>query len=149
MEKRNIKVTLKQAIELYNSDNESLRNLALTAYTESELDPNIDGIYSKVNASHFYTAVPIDEDMKYRILEKLAIIAKYFNGNWKKNTHNTGYFLGKHHVGADATAIDTYSNIIIYEQSIGQYAGVVYFKNNKDAIRAIKLLGDRVKYLFN
>ena len=37
MEKRNIKVTLEQAIEWYNSGNRILRTLALSAYTEDEL----------------------------------------------------------------------------------------------------------------
>lgn len=147
MEKRNIKVSLEDAIELYNSDNATLHELALTAYTESELDPDINRIYSNVGTSHFYSAVPIDEDMKYRTLAKLAIIAKYFNGNWKKGNYNTGYFLGKY-VESNSSLVDTYKDIGLYRHSTVQYAGVVYFKNKKDAIKAIDILGDKVKNLF-
>lgn len=30
-----------------------------------------------------------------------------------------------------------------------QYAGVVYFRNQEDAIKAVKILGKRVKSLFD
>ena len=30
-----------------------------------------------------------------------------------------------------------------------QYAGIVYFRNQEDAIKAAKILGDRVKNLFD
>lgn len=65
----------------------------------------------------------------------LAIIAKFFNGSWKKTTNNTGYFLGNFNNGC-GPIIDTCS-------------GVVYFKNQEDAIKAVKILGKRVKSLFD
>ena len=145
-EKRNIKVSFNEAIELYNSDNATLRELALTAYAESELAPDINCIYSKVGTSHFYTAVPIDEDMKYRTLAKLAIIAKYFNGDWKKTANNTGYFIGEF-IDNSPYPVSSYNGIGIYAHA-SLYAGVIYFKNLEDIIQAIKFLGERVKDLF-
>lgn len=37
--------------------------------------------------------VPADEAGKYNTLADLAIIAKFFNGSWKKNPINVGYFI--------------------------------------------------------
>lgn len=42
--------------------------------------------------------------------------------------------------------------IVIFTErklSLKQYAGVVYFKNQEDAIKAVKILGKRVKSLFD
>ena len=67
----------------------------------------------------------------------LAIIAKFFNGSWKKTTNNTGYFLGN------------FNGVGVYQHNTVQYAGVVYFRNQEDAIKAVKILGKRVKSLFD
>lgn len=37
----------------------------------------------------------------------------------------------------------------VYQHNTVQYAGVVYFKNQEDAIKAVKILGKRVKSLFD
>ena len=44
MKKRNITITLEKAIEWYNSDDESLRDLALQAFTKEELIYNFSDI---------------------------------------------------------------------------------------------------------
>lgn len=139
-EKRNIKITLEQAIEWYNSGNRILRTLALSAYTEDELKLNFKYINSKVCNTCFCANVPVDEEEKYNTLVDLAVIAKFFNGSWKKTTSNTGYFLSN------------YNNIIgpeVDQHNTVQYAGIVYFRNQEDAIKAAKILGDRVKNLFD
>lgn len=147
-EKRNIKVTLEQAIEWYNSNNATLRTLALSAYTEDELKFNFNYINSKVCNSCFCANVPANEAEKYNTLADLAIIAKYFNGTWKKTTNNTGYFLGNYNAGC-GPVVDTHNGVGVYQHNTVQYAGVVYFKNQEDAIKAVKILGKRVKSLFN
>lgn len=58
----------------------------------------------------------------YNTLTDLAIIAKFFNGSWKKTTNNTGYFLGNFNAGC-GPVVDTCN-------------GVVYFRNQEDAIKA-------------
>lgn len=143
-EKRNIKVTLEQAMEWYNSDNSTLRTLALSAYTEDELKFNLKYIRSKVCNTSLCSTVPANETRKYNTLADLAVIAKFFNDSWKKTTRNAGYFLGN----CDGPVIDTCNGIGIYGQIV-QGAGTVYFKNKEDAIKAVKILGERVKSLFD
>ena len=88
METRNISITLEQAMEWYNSGNSTLRTLALSAYTEDELKFNLKYINSKVCNTCFCASVPANEAEKYNTLVDLAIIAKFFNGFWKKTTNN-------------------------------------------------------------
>ena len=145
-EKRNIKVTLEQAIEWYNSDNEALKKLATVAFTEEEIILNKDYIFSKVKGLTA-TLIPSVDDKKFTTLADLAVIAKYFNGNWEKNTYNTGYFLGSFNAGC-GPIVNVCSGIGIYKHNTVKYAGIVYFKNQEDAIKAIKILGDKVRNLF-
>ena len=142
METRNISVTLEQAIKWYNSGNATLRELALNAYTKDELELSYNLIESQVYISYLYYDIPRGEERKFEVLTKLATIAKFYNKDWKKTTDNTGYFIGSYNNG-NSPAIDIYTN------NIAQYPGVVYFKNYKDAIQAVKILGDEVKELFN
>lgn len=147
-EKRNIKVTLEQAIEWYNSGNSTLRTLALSAYTEDELKLSFKYINSKVCNTCFCANVPVDEAEKYNTLVDLAVIAKFFNGSWKKTASNTGYFLGNYNIGS-GPVISIYGDVGVYWHNTVQYAGIVYFRNQEDAIKAAKILGDRVKNLFD
>lgn len=147
-EERNIKVTLKQAIEWYNGDNNTLHALALIAYTEDELKFNFKYINSKVCNTRFCANVPANEAEKYNTLADLAIIAKFFNGSWKKTTSNTGYFLGNYNNGNGPVA-DICNGVGVYKHYTVQYAGIVYFKNLEDVIKAVKILGNRVKNLFD
>lgn len=147
-EKRNIKVTLEQAIEWYNSGNATLRTLALSAYTEDELKLNFKYISSKVCDTCVCITVPASDNEKYNTLADLAVIAKYFNGNWKKTTCNTGYFLGNYNTN-NGPVVDYCNGVGVYQHNTVQYAGVVYFKNQEDAIKAVKILGKRVKSLFD
>lgn len=147
-EERNIKVTLEQAIEWYNGDNNTLRALALIAYTEDELKFNFKYINSKVCSTCFCANVPANEAEKYNTLADLAIIAKFFNGPWKKTTSNTGYFLGNYNNGNGPVA-DICNGVGVYKHNTVQYAGIVYFKNLEDVIKAVKILGNRVKNLFD
>lgn len=148
-EKRNIKVTLEQAIEWYNSGNSTLCTLALSAYTEDELKLNFKYINSKVCNTCFCANVPVDEAEKYNTLVDLAVIAKFFNGSWKKTTGNTGYFIGNLNTEYGGSVIDACNGVGIHQHNTVQYAGIVYFKDWKDAIKAVKILGDRVKNLFD
>lgn len=126
MEARNISVNIEQAREWYNSGNSTLRTLALNAYTESELK----GEVKKIN-----------------VYSRLAIVAKYFNGSWNKTTRNTGYFLGNYSTSC-GPVVDTCNGVGVYQHNMVQYAGVIYFKNQEDAIKAVKILGESVKDLF-
>lgn len=145
--KRSIEVSLKQASVWYNSDNATLRRLALTAYTENELELGFNYIFSKVPKDYFEAIIPIDEEMKYKALIDLAIIAKFYNGDWKKTESNEGYFLGKF-IDSNPFLVSSYNGIGIYAHTDSMYAGIIYFKNLEDIIQAIKFLSDRINDLF-
>ena len=146
MEARNISVTLEQAREWYNSGNSTLRTLALNAYTESEL-MGYDYIKQLVKREATSVIVPEGEVKKINVYSRLAIVAKYFNGSWNKTTKNTGYFLGNYSTSC-GPVVDTCNGVGVYQHNMVQYAGVIYFKNQEDAIKAVKILGESVKDLF-
>ena len=146
MEARNISVNIEQAREWYNSGNSTLRTLALNAYTESEL-MGYDYIKQLVKREATSVIVPEGEVKKITVHSKLAIVAKYFNGSWKKTTCNTGYFIGNYNSG-NGPVVETLNGVGVYQHNTVQYAGVVYFKNQEDGIKAVKILGESIKDLF-
>ena len=145
---RSMNVTLKQAMEWYNSDNISLRTLALKLYSRQELEFNYSLLESKTILSSVAINIPAGENKKFQVLAKLAVIAKYFNKDWVKTSNNTGYFIGKYHKGK-GPIIECYRDAGVYKHGLILYAGIIYFKQPEDAIKAIKILGDEVKFLFN
>lgn len=150
-EKRNIEVTLEQAVDWYYSGNETLRKLALSAYKEDEMKLSFNYISNsnkvKVYKGTFSAEIPANETSKYMALADLSIIARYFNGTWQKTIYNTGYFLGDYRVDGPSL-VDKYNGIGIYEDSSSVYAGVVYFKKQEDVYQAIEILGNKAKFLF-
>ena len=147
METRNISVTLEQAIKWYNSGNATLRELALNAYTKEELELNYNSIDREVNQICTCICIPKCEGKKFQVLAKLATIAKYYNKDWERNIYNTGYFISNHNPG-NGPVDDCYKDIGVYKHNSAQYAGVVYFRNSEDAVKALKILGDEAKELF-
>ena len=146
METRNISVTLEQAREWYNSGNGALRTLALNAYAKEELELNYSLIESKVDHQVCVCSyIPRGEGRKFQVLAKLAIIAKYYNKDWKKTADNIGYCICN---CSERPVDDCYEGVSVFKHILAQYAGVVYFKNYEDAVKALKILGDEVKELF-
>lgn len=136
-EKRNISVTLEQAKEWYHGDNSTLKELALTVYTEKELGFTLDNVYSEVDNSSIHLYIPTGEYNKFRAKAKLNMIAAYFNEDWKMEEGKTGYFIGKLSGGSPT----------IMKHSSAKYESIAYFKNRDDAEKAMKLLKDEIKYL--
>lgn len=147
METRNISVTLEQAIKWYNSGNATLRELALNAYTKDELELDYNSIDREVNQICTCICIPKCEGKKFQVLAKLATIAKYYNKDWERTIYNTGYFISNHNPG-NSPVDDCYKDVGVYKHNSAQYAGVVYFRNSEDAVKALKILGDEVKELF-
>ena len=147
METRNISVTLEQAIKWYNSGNATLRELALNAYTKEELELNYSLIDSKVDQICTCICIPKSEGKKFQVLAKLATIAKYYNKDWERTIYNTGYFISNRNPG-NSPVDDCYKDVGVYKHISAQYAGIVYFRNSEDAVKALKILGDEVKELF-
>ena len=145
--RRIISITLEQAREWYNSENDTLRTLALNAYTKDELEPDYNSIDREVDQICTCICIPKCEGKKFQVLAKLATIAKYYNKDWERTIYNTGYFISNCNPG-NGPADAYYKNVGVYKHTSAQYAGVVYFKNYKDAVKAIKILGDEVKELF-
>lgn len=90
---------------------------------------------------------PEGEVKKINVYSRLVIVAKYFNGSWNKTTRNTGYFLGNYSTSC-GPVVDTCNGVGVYQHNMVQYAGVIYFKNQEDAIKAVKILGESIKDLF-
>ena len=155
MEKRNITVSLEEAREWYNGENQILRKLALQAYTEAELSEPQNfkevlkslGIQSinigmKVNGKEV-SNVEIGDELAIHI--KLMFIAKYFNGTWKPEMDKTKYFLGRTPYSYDLPNSAKLNN----GYYIGIHArvkcpGIIYFQKQEDVRKAYEMLKDEL-----
>lgn len=145
-EKRNITISLQEAREWYNSNNESLREIALKAYSEDELF-GYDYIKNQVSTVSTWYSSPNTEEGKWSVIHKLAVMAKYYNGDWKMEAGRFGHSIGKV-TSHGPTVTKLGDNIAILRHETAQYAGVVYFQKAQDAEEVAKLLGDELKLLF-
>lgn len=139
--KRAVTITLEQAQEWYKGNNETLKQLALNAYKESELAPTYDYICKFVRTNLTTIIVPDKQTKLFTILSKLQTIANYFNGTWNKLESNTGYFLGKSEISVNAFATSR-KNIYIFRHDNVKYPGIVYFKNKEDLITVLNMLSE-------
>ena len=137
---RTVSITIEQAREWYHSDNLTLKALALSAYNgdELELDYNYIANHTERVTTGFLT--PVDSVDKIRVYCKLEMVAKHFNGDWKKTTDNKGYFISK-------TSLE--KGIVISEGSYTRInSGTIYFKNRVDAETALEILSADINSLF-
>ena len=155
MDKRNITVSLEEAREWYNGENQILRKLALQAYTEKELsEPQTFrdvlkalGIQSlnvgmKVNGKEV-SSVEIGNELATHI--RLMFIAKYFNGTWKPDD-KTKYFLAKipsSYVLPNSIKLDNGYYIGAHETVV--YPGIVYFQKQEDVRKAYQMIKDELR----
>lgn len=58
----------------------------------------------------------------------------------RKNPINVGYFIEYN---------ETEGRMDICAHEEGVYSGVIYFKRKEDAVKAVEILGERVKSLFD
>lgn len=156
MEKRNITISLEEAREWYNGENQILRKLALQAYTEKELsEPQTFrdvlkslGIQSlnvgmKVNGKEV-SSVEIGNELAIHI--KLMFIAKYFNGTWKPEMDKTKYFLGRTPYSYDvpnSAKLDNGYYIGIHARV--KCPGIVYFQKEEDVRKAYQMIKDELR----
>ncbi len=146
-EKRTVTIDIKQAREWYQSGVRTLKAIALTAFSEDELTLDYDLIASKVLKRTEHIDVPLNNRELFYTLSKLYTIAKYYNGEWKKNTCNTGYFLSSCNGAGYVERTEKGVDICRHDRAC--YAGIVYFKNIEDAVKAVKLLNDNeIRELF-
>lgn len=118
MEKRNITVSLEEARNWYNGEDQTLRKLALQAYTEKELSEpqNLKEILEALGIENLNLNMKVEGEVpnavrvkkmsqeigsELTLHMKLAFIAKYFNGTWKPDMNKTKYFLARTHHSYD------------------------------------------------
>lgn len=163
--KRNITVSLEEARNWYNGEDQTLRKLALQAYTEKELNEpqNFKEILESLGVKSFNLNMniggkdalstarlskEIDMVVSYELTlhMKLALIAKYFNGTWEPEMDKTKYFLGKTAYLYDIpnkAKLDNGYFIDIHERVA--YPGIVYFQNPEDVRKAYEMLKDELR----
>lgn len=161
MEKRNIKVSLEEARNWYNGKDQTLRKLALQAYTEKELSEPQSlkevleslGITSlhlnmELSGKDASSTVKLSKEIGVEIGSelalhmKLALIAKYFNGTtWEPDMNKTKYFLARTHHSYDLpNSIKLDNNYCIGTHERVMYPGIVYFQKQEDVRKAYEML---------
>lgn len=145
METRNIKVSIENALRWYKSGDETLKTLALSAYTEDELI----SYYLKLKAEIIHLYIPRDKVKEFDILAELSLFASFFNKT-KEIEDNTRYFIGKNRkINTDFTN-KLFDNVYILKHINVYYPGVIYFNRKEDVRKVVSLLGkDKIKQLFN
>lgn len=142
METRTVKVSIEQARCWFNGNNKALKELALTVYSKQELALSYESIKLQLGDNNLTTTcvtVPYEEHDKFDVNAKLCLMAKYFNGNWKRTSYNKGYFIGQSKQGF-TTSRDMGNSLGICVHETVLYAGIVYFKDEESAIKAFKML---------
>lgn len=163
--KRNIIVSLEEARNWYNSQDQTLRKLALQAYTEKELSEPQSlkevlealGIQSfnlnmKLGGKNASSTMELSQEIGIEIGSKLTsnmklmLIAKYFNGTWKPDMSRTKYFLARTHHSYDLpNSIKLDNDYCIGTHERVMYPGVVYFQEQEDVRKAYEMLKDELR----
>lgn len=125
METRNIKVSLFKAKEWYISNNPTLKELALQAFTEKELNKPS---YSEISLIVGSFKIPKEEG----ILKTLAEF--YKNKSDKFYPDQDKYFIGK----------NSYDGWTIIKHSSVLYPGIAYFLREKDAKEALEIFKEEL-----
>ena len=151
MEERNIKVSIVKARDWYNSGNNTLKELALQAFTKEELEiPSISSMIAIILDSRIWNLTMIQKIQLRELRNRnesnisapklLRVLALYFNKGWEKTVGNTGYFLAKKewssYVGAKNKLDEDWS--IIKHESVCY--PMPYFKNENDCKKSFEIL---------
>lgn len=128
MKNRELKVLLSKTMarRWYESTDEQLKVLALSVYTKEELEElTIEDIVTNVQDIH-----PELWD-KMASINMINIVARYFNGNWKKKDDTKGYFY----------TYNAHTKVweLTYHHSV-TYPGIVYYKDLDTANKAFEYL---------
>ena len=165
VEKRNITVSLEEARNWYNGENQTLRKLALQAYTEKELSEpqNFNEVLESLGVQNLNlnmklsgkdalstmklsNEIGIEIGSELTLHMKLSLIAKYFNGTWKPEMDKTKYFLGRTPYSYDvpnSAKLDNGYYIGIHARV--KCPGIVYFQKEEDVRKAYEMLKDELR----
>ena len=153
METRYVTVSLEKAREWYNSNNPSLKEIALQAFDKEELE-QID-LKEVINLLLNYAEITNTQKIQLESLKNrkdinkisapklLRILACYFNGEfWKKDEGLEGFFFYKKESGFMNTCspkiMDKYWCISSHTSVC--YPTLVYFKKEKDCKEAYNIM---------
>ena len=125
METRNIKVSLLKAKEWYISNNPTLKELALQAFTEKELNKLS---YSEISLIVGSFKIPKEEG----ILKTLAEFYKEPSDKFYPDQDK--YFIGK----------NSYDGWTIIKHASVLYPGIAYFLREKDAKEALEIFKEEL-----
>jgi hypothetical protein len=125
METRNIKVSLLKAKEWYISNNPTLKELALQAFTEKELNKLS---YSEISLIVGSFKIPKEEG----ILKTLAEFYKEPSDRFYPEQDK--YFIGK----------NSYDGWTIIKHASVLYPGIAYFLREKDAKEALEIFKEEL-----
>lgn len=147
--KRTLEVSLDQAIKWYNSGNSTLKNLALSAYSKEELEMSYQTIKSNIYTQSVCLEIPRSnrEECALKAYSKLRLLAYAFNAGWTMRVGSVGYFIAKDECRSNSklenlSFLSANYNHRIRNHNTVMQAGVVYFKNEKDAVKAYRILGE-------
>lgn len=144
MELRNVKITIQQAANWYSSNNDTLKALALSAFSRDE----IIIYYIKAQSKTVSLNLPLEQIDKFKTLAQLSVLASYFN-KLTKIERGTRYFLGKNDEVNHSIVTKLFDNIYIYKHINVKYAGIVYFNSEEAIKKAVSMIGeDKIKRLF-
>ena len=139
MEERYVTISFEKAKEWYNSNNSSLKEIALQAFDKEELE-QIDLKEQRTQLESLKNRNNINKTSAPKLLR---ILACYFNGEfWKKKEGEEGYFFYKKESGF----MNTYSPKImdkywcISSHTSVCYPTLVYFKREKDCKEAYNIM---------
>ena len=156
MEERYVTISFEKAKEWYKSNNSSLKEVALQAFTKEELEIIDLKEIIKLLLSYNYgftntQRIQLESLMNRKDITKtsapklLRILAIYFNGlDWRKKEGEEGYFFYKKEGGF----MNTYSPKImdkywcISSHTSVCYPTLVYFKREKDCKEAYNIMKD-------
>ena len=165
VEKRNITVSLEEARNWYNSENQTLRKLALLAYTETELSEpqnfkevleslgvqslNLNmrlGGKDALSTVKLSNGIGIEINSELTLHMKLSLIAKYFNGTWKPEMDKTKYFLGRTPYSYDLpNSVKLNNGYYIGIHARVKCPGIVYFQKEGYVRKAYEMLKDELR----
>ena len=140
-DKRTVSITLKQAQEWYKGGNEVLKKLALSAYSEEELQPpSYESIMKEISDKTVCSCLtyPSRDTRAVKALNKLRNLAAFFNEGWEKYTESDGYFVTKNSAFEYNVVTKKYGWAVLQHSRV-KYPGIIYFKNKEDAVKALKI----------
>lgn len=140
-DKRNISITLEQARACYKGGNETLKKLALSAYSEEELQPaSYESIMKEISCMTSCSCLtyPSRDKRTVKALNKLRSIAAFFNKGWEKCTEGNGYFVTPNSVLEYNVVTKKYGWLVLQHEKV-KYPGIIYFKSSEDAVKALKI----------